>query len=138
MHNLHSAGGHPFICRFIKLRLTLAPFRALQSHPGHFSMDVTDTTTIHGLCQLIRVHLEGSVSTIAIFRESDCSKASYLPPASCLYHCGAIGGPRTHSPEIEVFYDYKPLINDCPVLMDDSHLARVAFAGQKIKKKSSC
>lgn len=88
-------------------------------------MEITDNTTIHGLCQLIKMHLEGSVNTVAVFKESDCSRASYLAPSTCLYHCGAVGGPKTRPMGVELFYDYKPVMNDCPLLMDESHLVDV-------------
>ena len=120
--------------RFIQLKLTLAPFKDLQYHPGHFEVEVSDSTTIHGLSHLILDHLEGSVSTIALFRKPDCSKQSYLTPTLCLFHAGAIGGPRTDPPQVEVFYDYKALMNDCPILMDESHLANVSGG----KKKKTC
>lgn len=113
------------LCRFLQLKLTLAPFKDLHHHPGHLSLEVTDSTTIHGLCQVIKVHLEGSASAVAVFKDHTCTKASFLPPTSCLYHCGAVGGPRTHPVELEIFYDYKPVMNDCPLLMDESHLAYV-------------
>ena len=71
------------------------------------------------------MHLEGSVNTVAVFKESDCSRASYLAPSTCLYHCGAVGGPKTRPMGVELFYDYKPVMNDCPLLMDESHLVDV-------------
>ena len=111
--------------RFLLLKLILAPFKDFPDHPCHLELEVTDSTTIYGLGELIKDHLEGSVSTIALFKEPSCSKASYLSPSSCLYHCGVFGGPRTLPVEAEVFYDYKPLINDCPLLMDESHLPLV-------------
>lgn len=111
--------------RFLELQLTLAPFKDLAGHPGHFSLEITDSTSIHGLTQLIKVHLEGSAATIAIFKDHTCSRLSYLSPSSCLFHCGAVGGPRTRAVEVELFYDYKPVMNDCPLLMDESHLVKV-------------
>lgn len=111
--------------RFLQLKLTLAPFKDLQHHPGHFSLEVTDSTTIYGLCQHIKVHLEGSAATIAIFKDDSCSRLSYLAPSACLLHCGAVGGPRTRPIEVELFYDYKPVMNDCPLLMDESHLVKI-------------
>lgn len=112
--------------RFMQLKLTLGPFKDLVHHPGHFSLEVTDTTTIHGLYQVIKAHLEGSAATIAIFKDHTCSRLSYLPPTSCLFHCGKVGGPRTRTVEAELFYDYKPVMNDCPLLMDESHLANIS------------
>lgn len=105
--------------------MTLASFKDLLHHPGHFTLEVTDSTTIHGLCQHIKVHLEGSAATIAVFKDDTCSRVSYLPPSACLFHCGAVGGPRTRPAELELFYDYKPVMNDCPLLMDESHLVKV-------------
>jgi hypothetical protein len=106
-------------------------------HPGHFSLEVTDSTTIYGLCQHIKTHLEGSAATTAIFKDHSCSRHSYLPPSSCLFHCGAVGGPRTRPVELELFYDYKPVMNDCPVLMDESHLVRILGLKRKPASGSS-
>ena len=112
-------------CRFVKLKIILAPFKGFPPHPGHFEVDVTDSTTIHGLKMKIRTHLDDSADGIALFKEPSCSKASYLAPSLSLEECGIVGGPKLEPVNGEVFYDYMPVINDCPVLMTDSHIPDV-------------
>ena len=82
---------------------------------------------------LIKEHLAGSVliESIDVFKEPSCSKDDYFQPSHHLYQCGEVGGPRTNPVHSEVFYDYKPLMNNCPLLMDESHLVKI------VKRKKS-
>lgn len=116
---------HP-TCRYVKLKVILAPLKDFQCHPGHFELEVTDSVTVHGLKILIKEHLENAVDSIALFKDSSCDKSSYLVPSWSLEHCGLIGGPQTEAPMVEVYYDYMPMVMDCPVLMTDSHLRSVS------------
>ncbi len=109
-------------CRYIKLKMMLAPFKENKYYPGHFEHEVTETTTIHGLKCLIENHLDDSVNSVALFKDSSCSKESYLDPGWCLGHCGIEGGPKDALKSAEIFYDYFPLNSGCPILMDDSHI----------------
>jgi len=104
------------------MKFTLAPFKGNTSHPAHFSQLVTETTTVHGLKCLIEDHLGDSVASVALFKDETCSKDSYLDPQWCLSHCGINGGLRDNPSTTEVFYDYLPIMNGCPILMDDSHI----------------
>ena len=109
-------------CRLIKLQVILAPFKDYKSHPGHFEVELSDSTTIHGLKMHIQCHLGEAVDSVALFKEASCSRESYLVPSWCLEHCGMVGGSRLSPTSGRVFYDYMPAINDCPILMDDSHI----------------
>jgi len=122
IHN-HCSVCFTFNSRFLQLKLTLALFKDMPSHPAHTCMEVTDSTTIHGLCLLLQDHLGGTVSTIALFKNSSCTPAVYLPPTHCLAHCGAVGGSKSQPPTVEVFYDYKPTYLS-PVLVEDSHIVK--------------
>ena len=102
--------------------MVLAPFKGNRKHPGHFEHEVTETTTIHGLKCVIQNHLNDSANSLALFRESSCSKESYLNPGWCLGHCGIAGGTKDAPNSAEVFYDYFPIDSGCPILMDDSHI----------------
>ena len=51
-----------------------------------------------------------------------CSKESFLDPNWCLGYCGVEGGSKSDPVLAEVFYDYFPEMNGCPILMDDSHM----------------
>ena len=46
-----------FPVRFVKLQVILAPFKDYKAHPGHFEVELTDSTTIHGLKIHIQNHL---------------------------------------------------------------------------------
>ena len=110
------------------MKVTLAPFKSLPHHPGHFEVEVTDSTTVHGLRVLIRTHLENSADSIALFKEPSCSKATYLAPSLSLEQCGITGGSKQEPVAAKVFYDYVPVIGDCPVLMADSHIPDVPIS----------
>ena len=88
-------------------------------------MEVTDSTTIHGLRTLIQTHLDDSADGIALFKEPSCTKASYLAPSLSMEQCGIVGGSKQEPVNAEVFYDYVPVVSDCPVLMTDSHIPDV-------------
>ncbi len=109
-------------CRYITLKMVLAPFKDNKFHPGHFEHEVTESTTIHGVKCLIENHLDDSVNSVALFSDSSCSKESYFDPGWCLGHCGIAGGTKDAPESAEVFYDYYPLNSSCPILMDDSHI----------------
>lgn len=108
--------------RFVKLKMTLASFKNYPKHPGHFESEVTDSTKIHSLRILIQEHLLHAVDTVALFKDSSCSKAGYLDPSSCLEHNGILGGTKACPTTAEVYYDYMPAVMDCPLLMDESHM----------------
>ncbi len=108
--------------RYVKLKVSLATFKDLKTHPSHFEIEVTDSTTIHGLKGTVQTHLEEAVDSIALFKEPTCSMTSYLSPSHCLHHCGLVGGPKADPTDAEVFYDYVPIVMDCPILMADSHI----------------
>ena len=112
----------PLPCRFILLKITLAPFKDFRSHPGHFELEVTDSTSIQALKELINDHLGGVANSIALFKEASCSKQSYLVPSWCLQHCGMVGGSKMEPVHAKVFYDYMPPVIDCPILMSDDHI----------------
>lgn len=120
-------------CRLIRLQLILAPFKDYKQHPGHFEIEVPDTTTINGLKIHVQCHLGEAVETVALFKEPSCSKESYLVPSWCLEHCGMVGGSRVVPTSGRVYYDYVPAVNDCPILMDDSH---IPFMTQTYKGRS--
>ena len=80
---------------------------------------------MQGLKGLIQVHLGEVANSIALFKEANCGRHSYLAPSGCLEHCGLVGGPKTNPVRAEVFYDYMPAVMDCPVLMTDSHMKEV-------------
>ena len=131
--------------RFIKLQIILAPFKDFKAHPGHFELEVLDSTSIQGLKLLIQDHLGEAVDSVALFKEASCSKESYLVPSWCLEHCGMVGGSRMAPTSGCVYYDYMPAVNDCPILMDDSHIPTLTLVtsghgqtriGYKSKEKS--
>ena len=65
------------------------------------------------------------MDSVALFKEASCSKESYLVPSWCMEHCGMVGGSRLVPTNGCVFYDYMPALDDCPLLMDDSHIPKL-------------
>ena len=119
-----------FLSRFIKLQIILAPFKDFKAHPGHFELELSDSTSIQGLKLLIQDHLGEAVNSVALFKEASCSKESYLVPSWCLEHCEMVGVSRMAPTSGCVYYDYMPAVNDCPILMDDSHIPKLLNNGQ--------
>ena len=120
-----SAFGLHFFSRFVKLQIILAPFKDIKAHPGHFKLELSDSTSIHGLKLQIQDHLGEAVDSVALFKEASCSRESYLVPSWCLEHCGMVGGSRRVPTSGCVYYDYMPTVSDCPLLMDDSHIPKL-------------
>ena len=61
-----------FVCllslsRYVTLKLTLATFKDLPKHPGHFTVVLVDTSSIEGIRDLIKTHLDGSTYSVAVF-----------------------------------------------------------------------
>ena len=93
----------------------------MSTHPAHFEVVLADSTTMHGLKELIQVHVCYAANTIAIFRDANCNRASYLSPSLTLEQCGIHGGSRDAPTSVELFYDFTPPLQDCPILMYELH-----------------
>ena len=99
------------------LKLIFATFKDFKAHPAHFTASTTLSTTIHGVAQLIRTHLSGTTSSIAVFKDSSCSKEGYLNPTWTLESCGIEGSALQYEPTVyQLFYDYIPDFIECPLL----------------------
>ncbi|KAL5467699.1 hypothetical protein EMCRGX_G031962 [Ephydatia muelleri] len=81
--------------RFVSVKLYLGPFRNMSVHPAHFEVVLADSTTMHGLKELIQSHMCNAANTIAIFRDANCSRASYLAPSLTFEQCGITGAHPT-------------------------------------------
>lgn len=57
-------------CRFVKLQVILAPFKDYKSHPGHFELELIDSTMIHGLKIHVQCHLGETTESVVLFREA--------------------------------------------------------------------
>ena len=112
--------------RYVKLKVILAPFKDFHHHPGHFELEVADSITVHGLGILIKEHLESAVDSVALFKDCSCDKGSYLVPSWSLERCELVGGSLSDMPVAEVFYDYMPVVMDCPILMAENYIQTVS------------
>ena len=101
--------------------MTLAPFAHMPSHPGHTHFLLTDSTSIHTTRQHLLGRLGGVASSIAIFRDSTLKPSSLLPPERTLAECGVVGGARDCPRQAELYYDYRPAVTDCPLVMADHY-----------------
>jgi len=118
--NLYTVG------RFVNIRMVLGPFQHTISHPGHFTMTVTTSTTIHSLKENIREHLGYSThQVLAIFTESSCSHSSFLAPHLTLEECGIKGSRNRRQSRRELYYDFGTEFNDCPILMAENGIRNV-------------
>lgn len=106
--------------------MTLATFKELQHYPGHFTVTLTTSTTIHGLIDIIKTHLGRSVMTVAVFSHHTCGKDNYLNPLWTLEHCGLEGSPVKYTPNnYQLYYDFIPDFIHCPILMADNAIRDV-------------
>lgn len=102
--------------------MVFAPFKTFPSHPGHFEQIVSDSTTVEGLKTIIQDHFDKAVTSVAIFKDDTCSKDSFMDPSWHLTCCGVKGASKADPVSVQVFYDYIPALQSCPILSDDSHL----------------
>ena len=101
--------------------MTLATFKDLHQHPGHFTVILTNSVSIHGLIDIIKNHLSHVALTIAVFTEPSCTQESFLNPSWTLESCGMEGSEVKYDPRrYHLYYDYIPDFIDCPLLMADN------------------
>lgn len=110
--------------RFVCVKLCLGPFKSMVHHPAHFELVLPDSTTMHGLKELIQLHMCYAASTIAIFRDASCSRASYIAPSLTFEQCGINGGSKEAPTKAQLFYDFTPPLRDCPILMYEHILTK--------------
>jgi hypothetical protein len=111
--------------KYVKLQLTLATFKDIHHHPAHFVITMTTSTTIHGLIDIIKNHLNQTTLTVAIFTNYTCGKEHYLRPPWTLETCGLEGNRTEHEPNhYQLYYDFIPDFIDCPILLSDTEMTR--------------
>ena len=112
--------------RYVKLQLTLATFKDLKQHTAHFTVTLTTSSTIHGVIDIIKNHLNQTVLTVAVFSDFSCTKESYLNPSWSLEYCGLEGSPVKYSPHLyQLYYDFIPDFIECPILTEDNSIRDV-------------
>ena len=117
-------------CRYVQLQMTLATFKHLISHPAHFTLSLTDSTSIHAIGQHIRQHLDNAVTSVAVFSDASCSRQTLLNPSKTLEDYKIVGGARHDPAYQQLFYDYIPEFTDCPILMADNAMRNVHIPAQ--------
>ena len=117
-------------CRYVELQMTLATFKHLLSHPAHFTLSLTDSTSIQAVAQHTRQHLDNAVTSVAVFRDASCSRQSILNPSKTLENYGIVGGAKHDPTQQQLFYDYIPEFTDCPILMADNAMRNVHIPAQ--------
>lgn len=72
------------------------------------------------MSQLIQTHLDGTTTSVALFKDAACNKDSYMNPSWTLESCGVEGSNLQYQPTTyQLYYDYIPDFIDCPLLMTD-------------------
>lgn len=105
--------------RYVQLHMVLAPFAHMPAHPGHAHMMVTDSTTVHSLHETLQDRLSGTASAIAVFTDASLQPTSLAAPRKRLVEMGIVGGSRAAPTQAQLYYDYVPVVVDCPLLMAD-------------------
>ena len=117
-------------CRYVELQMTLATFKHLLAHPTHFTLSLTDSSSIQAVAQHTRQHLDNAVTSVAVFRDASCSRQTLLNPSKTLEHYGIVGGAKHDPTHQQLFYDYIPEFTDCPILMADNAMRNVHIPAQ--------
>lgn len=110
--------------------MVLAPFVHMPSHPGHTHLTVTDSTTVHSLQEMLQDGLSGTAAAIAVFTDASLQPASMAAPRRRLVEMGLVGGPRAAPTQAQLYYDYIPLVADCPLLMADYYFPTIPLTSR--------
>lgn len=110
---------------YVQLHMILAPFVHMPSHPGHTHMMVTDSTTVHSLHEMLQDRLSGTASAIAVFTTASLQPSSLAAPRKRLVEMGIVGGSRATPTQAQLYYDYVPVVVDCPLLMADYYFPTI-------------
>lgn len=108
--------------RFICLRVRLIPFSSsAASPPGSFEVVLSSRTKVFSLIRIIQDRVGIQTSMVEVFRRRLPTEKACLPPESTLEECGFKGGPEESPTEETVYYDFRLLFTDCPLLNCDHY-----------------
>ncbi|XP_044037658.1 uncharacterized protein LOC122869098 isoform X2 [Siniperca chuatsi] len=106
---------------FIRLSVRLIPFDAAAAHPGNFELVLSSSSRVFSLIRMIQDRVGIQTSRLEVFQSREPTQEARLPPESSLEECGFKGGPEETPPEDTVYYDYRLLFTDCPILNCDHY-----------------
>ncbi|XP_076609423.1 uncharacterized protein LOC143334488 [Chaetodon auriga] len=101
---------------FVRLSVRLIPFDFAAAHPGNFEVVLSRSSRVSGLIGMIQDQVGIQTSRLEVFRSKVPTEEARLPPESSLEECGFKGGPEGSPPEDTVYYDYRLLFTDGPIL----------------------
>ncbi|XP_026180390.1 uncharacterized protein LOC113140689 isoform X2 [Mastacembelus armatus] len=109
--------------RFIRLSVRLIPFESSAAHPGNFEVVLSSRSKVFSLIRIIQDQVGIQTSRLEVFRGRLPTEEAFLPPQSSLEECGFKGGPEQSPSEDTVYYDYRLLFVDCPLLNCDHYFS---------------
>ncbi|XP_059204397.1 uncharacterized protein LOC131983651 [Centropristis striata] len=109
--------------RFIRLSVRLIPFDSAAIHPGNFEVVLLSSNRVFSLIRVIQNQVGIQTSRLEVFRSGVPTEETRLSPESLLEDCGFRGGPEGSPPEDMVYYDYRLLFTDCPILNCDHYFS---------------
>ncbi|XP_037647220.1 uncharacterized protein LOC119501153 [Sebastes umbrosus] len=107
--------------RFIRLSVRLIPFDSAAAHPGNFEVVLLSSSRVFSLIRMIKDRVGIQTSRLEVYRSRVPTEEARLPPEGLLEDVGFRGGPEGSPPEDTVYYDYRLMFTDCPVLNCDHY-----------------
>ncbi|KAK2893451.1 hypothetical protein Q8A73_015935 [Channa argus] len=112
--------------RFICLRVRLIPFDTFGAHPGNFEVVLSSRRKVYTLIRIIQDRVGIQTSRLEVFRNRQYTEEDCLPPENSLEECGFEGGTEESPAHYTVYYDYRLLFTDCPLLNCDHYFSSAA------------
>lgn len=108
--------------------MMLAPFASLPDHPGHITYLIPTSTTVHTLHHQLHSSLGTMATAVAVFSDVKVQPSNCLSPQTSLNEMGVVGGRKTTPTKATLYYDYKPVSIDCPLIMTDYYYYHQTFS----------
>ncbi|KAI3359493.1 hypothetical protein L3Q82_013893 [Scortum barcoo] len=105
--------------KFVRLSVRMIPFDSAAAHPGNFEVVLSSDSRVFSLIRMIQDRVGIQTTRLEVFRSRVPAEEARLPAESSLEECGFKGGPEESPPEDTVYYDYRLLFTDCPILNCD-------------------
>lgn len=121
----------------INIRFVLSTFHHTPTHPGHFTACVLASQTVEGLKIIIKDHLQGSVRSVALFKELPCVEKNFMRPHHDLHKYlpqDITKGTDQHVVDMALYYDYSTECEQDSVLMAENGLFNIKPSGLHVKR----
>ena len=108
--------------------MILAPFASTAAHPSHTRFLLPVSMTIQALQHRLHSTLGSMATTVAVFSDVKVQPSNRLHPKCSLEEVGVAGGARATPTQATLYYDYRPVALQCPLLMADHYFHHVPLS----------